>query len=213
MDIKKLVIFVFVFILLISLVSAQRFFDYGYGAPGYYGGGFLNFGLGTGFIDSLCTQYGDWFEFFVLLIIFFVIGKWAFGSRPKSDLLAVAIAVALSLGVTRWGSRSGFSLVCGIGDVFGGAFGGISLIVLLFLIIWGFFALARGGNGAKAGVGLAYILFYFWLGSTGGYFFSDLFYLLPFDPYFVQSILNLLLLVAVFFVIIFGYRWYKQGRL
>lgn len=196
--------------LLATLVSAQRFFDPGFG-PGGSGPGSFGPG-GFGFISSLCDNYGDWFEFFILFAIFYVIvAHWAFKDRPKSNVVGVAVGLALALAIIRWESYRGFSLVCGLGDTLGGLFGGFVGIVLLLIIIFGFFALARGGNGAKTLAGAAYILFYFWLGSEGGFYFSDLFYYLPFDPFFIDAILNILLFVAVIFVIIYGYKWFKEG--
>lgn len=193
-------------LLLLHSASAQRFFDQG----SFFDGG-IGFGPGgTGFIASLCDRYGDWFEFFVFFIIFFVISHWTFKGRPKSDALSAAIAFALSFALIRWETFTGNSLVCGLGDTLGGLYGGFVGIVLLLIIIFAFFALAKGGSGAKAGVGVAYILFYFWLGTEGGYYFSDLFYYLPFDPFFIDAILNILLFVAIGFVIIFGYRWFQE---
>jgi len=192
-----------VMVLLITLVSAQHFFDYGYDS------GIGSFGGGFGFISGLCDRWGDIFEFFVLFIIFFVLSHWAFGKRGKSEFLGVALAFALALGIVRWESFSGVSLVCGLGDTLGGLFGGFAGIALLVILILSFFALAKGGNGAKTAVGIAYILFYFWLGSEGGYYFSDLFYYLPFDPFFIDAILNILLLVSIAFVVIYGYKWFK----
>ncbi len=206
-ELKRSILVLLFLSLFASLASAQNFFDYGYD----YGPGFGFGSGGFGFISGLCDQFGDIFEFFVLFIIFFVVSHWAFQGRSKSNVIGVAIAFALSFGIVRWESFSGFSLVCGLGDTLGGLFGGFIGIILLLILIFAFFALAKGGNGAKTFVGVAYILFYFWLGSEGGYYFSDLFYYLPLDPFFISSILNILLLVAIGFVIIFGYRWFKEG--
>ncbi len=201
---------IFLFFLVFSLfASAQNFFDYGYDSGYGSGSGFFFGPGGFGFIASLCDRWGDIFEFFVFLVIFFVVSRWAVGERPKGNELSAAIALALSFGLVRWESFTGFSLVCGLGDTLGGVFGGFLGIVLLLILIVGFFALAKGGPGAKAFAGIAYLLFYFWLHSEGGYYFSDLFYYLPFDPFFIESILNILLFVALGFVIIFGYRWFK----
>ena len=198
----------FLLSLVASLASAQHFFDYGYSYPGYgYGSGF-----GFGFFSNLCNQYAEWFEFFVLFVVFFVAAHWAFKGRSKSDVLAAVIGFALAIGIVRWESFTGFSLVCGFGDLFSGLFGGFLGIFVLLLIILIFFAFARGGDGAKTMVGLAYILFYFWLGTGGGIAFTSFFYYLPLDPFFVEAVLNILLLVAFVFVVIFGWRWFKAGR-
>jgi len=201
---KKAVMF-FVFIALLPLVLAQtHFFDYGYGYPGFGTTG------GFGFISQLCDSYGEWFEFFVLFVIFFVFGHWAFKGRSKSDVLALVVALALAFGLVRWETRSGFSLVCGLGDVLGGLFGGFIGLFFILLIILGFFAVLKGSNALRATVGLAYLLFWFWLFSEGGYQVSSLFYYLPLSPFFVESILNFLALVAAFFVIVFGWRWLRE---
>ena len=205
MILQKAVIILILLSFLTPFVSAQHFFDYGYGS----GFGFTS---GGGFFDNLCLQYGEFFEFFVLFVIFFVLGHWAFKGRSKHELLAVVLSFALSFGLVRWESRTGFSLVCGFGDLFGGVLGGFLGLLILLLIIFVFFALARGGNGAKAGAGAAYLLFYFWFRSEGGYAFSNLFYYLPLDPYFAEAVLTILAFIAGFVMVVFGVKWFKGTK-
>jgi len=211
MLIKKVVIGLLIISILPFVFAQTRFFDYGYGYPGF------GFGTGTGFggfISNLCDTYAEWFEFFVLFVVFFVFGHWAFKSptRTKSDVLAVVVAFALALGLVRWEARTGVSLVCGLGDTLGGLFGGFIGLIFILLIIVGLFAVLKGSNALRATVGLFYLLFYFWLQSEGGYQLSSLFYYLPLSPFFVESILNILAFIAALFVVIFGWKWLREGR-
>ncbi|MFH1592869.1 MAG: hypothetical protein ABIB47_05890 [Candidatus Woesearchaeota archaeon] len=208
---KKMVILLVIFSLLslLPIVFGQtHYFDYGYD----YGGGFgSGEGFGFGFISNLCDNYAEWFEFFVLFVVFFVFGHWAFKgpARSKSDILAVVIAFALAIGIVRWEATSGFSLVCGLGDIFGGLFGGFLGLIFILLIIIGLFAALKGSNATRTVVGLAYLLFWFWMQSEGGYQLSGLFYYLPLSPFFVMSVLNILALVAAIFVVVFGWKWIR----
>ena len=203
---KKAVIW-FVFLSLLPFVAGQtHFFDYGYGSPGFGVGGGFNFG----FISALCDTYAEWFEFFVLFVAFFVFGHWAFKGRGKSDVLAVVVAFALALGIVRWETRSGLSLVCGLGDIFGGLFGGFIGLFFILIIVLLLFAVLKGSNALRAAAGLFYLLFWFWLKSEGGYQLSSLFYYLPLSSIFVESILNFLAFVAAIFVVIFGWKWLKE---
>jgi len=201
---KKAVIFLVLMSVLPFVAAQTNFFDYGYDYGGYGSGGF-----GFGFISNLCDQYAEWFEFFVLFIVFFVFGHWAFKGRSKSDVLSAVVAFALAIGIVRWEARAGYSLVCGLGDIFGGLFGGFIGLIFILIIILGFFAAMKGSNAMKTTVGIAFLLFWFWMQSEGGYRLSSIFYYLPLDPLFVSSILNVLALVAAFFVIFFGWRWIR----
>src|SRR3989344_5329064 len=127
MTLKRGMIFLTLIFLSSVFVSAQNFFDYG----------------GTGFIAGLCDRWGDIFEFFVLFIVFFVASRWAVGHRQKGDVLSVAVALALSFGLVRWESLRGFSLVCGLGDTLGSVFGGFLGFILLLVLLFAFFALAK----------------------------------------------------------------------
>jgi len=209
LDKKVVFLICLVLLSLIPLVSGQtRFFDYGYSG----GGTGLGTGSGFGFISGLCDNYGEWFEFFIFFIIFFVVGHWAFEKRGKSDILAGVIAFALAIGLVRWQGFSGFSLVCGLGDTLGGLFGGFfGIIILVGIILLFFWMLKSGSNVAKVAVSLGYVLFYFWMVSEGGYRFSSLFYYLPFNPLFVEQILNIILAVAVVSIVYFGLKWHKEG--
>ncbi|MEK6826155.1 MAG: hypothetical protein AABX08_04140 [Nanoarchaeota archaeon] len=203
---KKAVILILALFLVPFVLGQTHYFDYGYGSgPGFGASG----GFGFGFISQLCDNYAEWFEFFVLFVVFFIFGHWTFKGRSRSDVLAVVIAFALALGIVRWEAFSGYKLVCGLGDIFSGIFGGFIGLIFILLLIIGLFAALKGSNATRTVVGLLYLLFWFWMLSEGGYRLSSLFYYLPLDPFFVSSILNFLALVAALFVVIFGWKWLR----
>jgi len=216
MNLKKAVLF----LVLISLFSFITYGQVAFRDVGYqsYPFGTSPFGFGIfGYnpLDSLCFNYSWLVDFVVLFLIFYFIAHQTFGKNTykKGDIASLAVALALSFGLARWAAFRG-GLVCGIlsggfgGAAFGNIFGLLVLLGLVFLILWAF---VKGSSASRVMAAVGYVIFYFWLGSEGGYILSGWSYYIPVDPFLMQAILQLLLIVSI---MVGGYslfRWRKEG--
>lgn len=209
MNLKKVVLFLVVISLFVVFVNGQvAFRDVGYQA---YPWGTGLFGFGFNPLDSLCLNYSWLVDFIILFIIFYFVAHQTFSKDKykKGDLASLAIALALSFGLARWAAFRG-GLICGIlsGGVgvspFGNIFGLLILLGLVFLFVWAF---VKGSNAGRLMASIGYVLFYFWLGSEGGYVLSGWAYYIPLDPYLVQSVLIILFFVSIAVGVISLVKW------
>ncbi|MEK6934773.1 MAG: hypothetical protein AABW46_02745 [Nanoarchaeota archaeon] len=210
MNLKKAVIYLTFLSLFSIFVYAQPAFrDVGYDAYPF-GIGFFG---GFNPLDDVCFNYSWLVDFVVFFIFFYFVAHQVFGKQTykKGDLGSLAVAFALSFGLSRWAASRGGGFLCGIlsgGFGFGGLFGLLILLLVVFGIIWAFL---KGSNASRLFAAIAYIIFYFWLGSEGGYIISGWAYYIPVDPFLVQWILYLLFLVAILLAVIAAWKWYKEG--
>ena len=214
MNLKKAVLFIILISLFSFIVYGQvAFRDVGYQtAP--WGMGWFGFGFNS--LDSLCLGYSWLVDFVVLFLIFYFIAHQTFSKDryKKGDVASLAIAIALSFGLARWAAFRG-GLVCGIlsggfgGGAFGNIFGLLILLGLVFIFVWAF---VKGSNAGRLMASIGYVIFYFWLGSEGGYMISGWSYYIPIDPFLMQSIMTILFYVSIIVGGMSLFKWMKEGK-
>lgn len=164
---KKRGLYVFLLILMCSLVSAAYFQDYGYdyggsSSGGYSGGFYSGFDFGDVFKFSFFEfyqNYGYIIDSVIFLLVFISIGKATLGERFKSggQSLFIGLGIFLSVALLIWEERTGFYLLLEFGPV------ALAFFVII-LIIWMFTFFHGMEVGGLYAAAFAYMIFFFVFG-------------------------------------------------
>ncbi|MBS3108539.1 hypothetical protein J4409_01580 [Candidatus Woesearchaeota archaeon] len=201
-------LFLISFIVLYFLSSYTGFVTYprqGYIEGGIFGG----FLPGFGGLFELYYEYAQWFDFFIFLLIFLGLGKFAFGSHFKEGgkAIYVGLGIFLALALVLWEARTGIVLI----EMFGPLIP-VFLAVLVFFVMYKYLKGNISGGGLlllSIGYILAYVIF-IWLDAfsfMAWYYSSPLYYNIPFDLIPIASILFALAWIGFFVGLII--KWKK----